>query len=257
MSRQTIIILCVLAWVPTAVAMAIPPLTDEQSVRLETAYDGRDHQEEAFVSLIENLRAWDGAVSDTPIRLEPDVDAMLADPEQFRGEVVRLIGRVAQVTPLAAPHDGVLECFIRDEMNRPVLVYIVLPTDDEAAFSVRERSRIEVFARFYKRVDLTSRDRRVRSYAAFVGAHPRTVSPVAANEEVAYLTIISIALLALLIVFVLLMAAARRRRENHYLASARLFTESIPPELDDTSDLPDDPAEALSELRRRMHHADH
>jgi hypothetical protein len=233
---------------------AMPPLTDQQRTRLETAHDGRDHREEAFMALVENLRAWDGTIGNVPVRLEPDIDAKLNDPDRFRGEIVRLTGRVVQVTPLPAPHDGVLECFVRDERGRPMLVYLVPIAGGDAAH-LRERSHIEIFARFYKRVDFTARDGQVRSYAAFVGAHPRTVA--SAGGGVTHLAIISIALPGLLIVMILLVLVIRRQRKaGARKPSARLATESVPPILDDTADLPDDPAEALKELKRRIDHAD-
>lgn len=255
---RTAIIMCSgTAWLLTAGVSAFPPLTDQQTVRLETAHDGRDHREEAFIALVENMRAWDGEMGDTPVRLQPDIDAMLDDPDRFRGEIVRLAGRIAQMTALPTPHEGVLECFVRDEDNRPLLAYIVTDAIGDPMSRVREGSRIELFARFYKRVDLTARDGQVRSYAAFVGAHPRIISPSAAQTEVTHLAVITIALLALLVVFVLLIMAVRRQRSSRDRpASRRLNVEAIPPELDDTANLPDDPAEALSELRRRMNHAD-
>lgn len=261
MFRETITILCIAALLSSPAALAIPPLTDEQTVRLETAHDGRDHQEEAFVALVENLLAWDGDIGDTPVRIEQNILAMLDDPDRFRGEIVRLTGRIAQITPLASPHDGLLECFIRDQADRPLLAYVVIgkgPDEDPGeALALREGLRVELFARFYKRVDFTARDGTERSYAAFVGAHPRVISQVAAGTEVTYLAVVSVGLLVLLVVFVVLIAAARRRRRDHRRSpSQRLSPESVPPELDDTTDLPDDPAEALTELHRRMHHAD-
>lgn len=239
-------------------AYAVPPLTDEQIVRLETAHDGRDHQEEAFMALVENLGDWDGAIGDTPVRLEPHIVTMLDAPDRYRGELVRLIGHVAQVNHLPQPHERVVECFIRDATDRPLLVYVVVNGNGDSLSALRERRQIEIYARFYKSVRFTARDGRERSYAAFVGAHPRVISPAAAGGEVAYLAMVSTALLVLLVVFVVLIAAARRRRrENRRSPAQRLSPESVPPELDDTTDLPDDPAEALTELHRRMHHADH
>jgi hypothetical protein len=258
MWMKSMFTLLAVVWVVATAAGAIPPLTDEQIVRLETAHDGRDHREEAFIALVENIRAWDGDIGDTLVRLEPNIDAMLDDPDSHRGTIVRLTGRIAQIMPLTPPYEGVLECFIRDEENRPLLVYIVQGTTTDNVLQLRESSSIEVFARFYKRVDFTARDGAERSYAAFVGAHPRIVSPVGTGVEITYLTVISIALLVLLIVFIVLIVIARRQRKDvRRVTLARISTESIPPELDDVTDLPDDPAEALSELRRRMKYADH
>ena len=78
-----------------ALLLSVPPLTDEQRVRLETAYDGRDHQEEAFVALLDNVRS---VGDDDLVRLRPDPDRLVAEPEAFRGDLCRLVGRIEQKT---------------------------------------------------------------------------------------------------------------------------------------------------------------
>jgi len=251
--RHTIILFSLTAWLGAtgARAAAAPPLTDEQLTRLETAYDGRDHREEAFIALLENMRDWDGEQRNISVRLHPDIETMIEQPDRYRGNLVHLTGRVVQRTALPPPHEGVVECFLRDDAGRPLLVYVIAP--DREADPLREGSRVDIVARFYKRVDFTARDGTRRSYAAFVGAHPRLITAAAGATGITSLAVLSIALLMMFIVFALLIAAIRRHRSTSPRAPARrLARDAIPPELDDTADLPDDPADALSELHRRI-----
>ncbi len=134
---------------------AIEPLTDEQRVRLATAFDGRDHQEAAFVALVENVRLWTPGVGDAPIRLQPDLTAMLGDPEAYRGSLCQIAGRVQQQTPLSALYHGVTEWFVRDESGRPILVYVVGHEGDP---TIGDGQAVVLHARFYKRVDDIARD---------------------------------------------------------------------------------------------------
>jgi hypothetical protein len=105
-----------------------------------------------------------------------------------------------------------------------------------------------VLARFYKRVDAVARDGVERSYAAFVGAHPQRVE--AAPAGTAHLFIVLVPVIVLLAAFVVLMMYVRRQRGGR-----RAVRRAIGPEdaavLDEIGPLPDDPAEALAELRRR------
>lgn len=222
---------------------AIEPLTNDQRVRLATAFDGRDHQEAAFVALVENVRLWTPGVGDAPIRLQPDLTAMLADPEAYRGSLCQIAGRVQQQTPLSALYEGVTEWFIRDESGRPILVYVV---DHEGDPTISDGQAVVLHARFYKRVDAIARDGVARSYPAFVGALPSR--PVAADAALSGVLVVVIPVAVLLVIFLLLMMYVRRNRAERRLRRPVIGER---PEVDESPALPDDPADALNEMRRR------
>ena len=79
---------------------SISPLTDQQRTALDTAFDGRDHQEAAFTALVENVRSWTDGLGDAAIRLDPDYQAILENPDQYRGELCKVTGKLQQHNPL-------------------------------------------------------------------------------------------------------------------------------------------------------------
>ncbi len=222
---------------------AIEPLTDDQRVRLATAFDGRDHQEAAFVALVENTRLWTPGVGDSPIRLQPDLTAMLGDPESYRGSLCQIAGRVQQQTPLSALYEGVTEWFVRDESGRPILVYVVGHEGDP---TIGDGQAVVLHARFYKRVDDIARDGVSRSYPAFVGAWPSR--PVAADAALSGVLVVVIPVSVLLVIFLLLMLYVRRNRAERRLGRPGIGER---PDMDESPALPDDPVDALNEMRRR------
>lgn len=222
---------------------AIPPLTEDQRVRLATAFDGRDHQEAAFVALVENARLWTAGLGDAPIRLHPNLAAMLNDPQAYRGTLCQITGRVQQQTPLAAPCEGVTEWFVRDDSGRPILVYVV---DHQSDPAFTDGQAVIVHGRFYKRVDEIARDGVSRSYPAFVGAFPSR--PARADETMGDMVVIVIPVAVLLVVFIILMLYVRRNRAQRRVRNPALDGRA---EVDESPVLPDDPVEALSEMRRR------
>ena len=223
--------------------VAIPPLTEDQRVRLATAFDGRDHQEAAFVALVENASIWTIGLGDAPIRLHPNLAAMLNDPEAYRGTLCQITGRVQQRTPLAAPYEGVTEWFVRDDSGRPILVYVV---DHESDPAFTDGQTVIVHGRFYKRVDEIARDGVSRSYASFVGALPSR--PVSADAALGGVVVVVIPVAVLLVVFLVLMLYVRRNRAERRVRRA-VSDERC--EVDESLALPDDPVEALREMRRR------
>ncbi|MHC4414776.1 MAG: hypothetical protein ACYS0G_05785 [Planctomycetota bacterium] len=224
---------------------AIPPLTDDQRIRVASAHDGRDHREEAFVALLDNIRQWTPGVGDAPLRLNPDLATMLQRPDAHRGELCRITGRIQQQSRLDRPHQNVLEWFIRDEGDRAILVYVArLERSDQ----FRDGQQVMILARFYKRVDATARDGKVRGYPALVGAFPTVIG--SGDEGWARLWVVSGPVLVMLVAFLLLLLYARRGRGP----TRRRARPVVGPAVDET--LPDDPAEALAELRRRAGTAD-
>lgn len=226
---------------------AVPPLTDEQAARLATARDGRDHQEEAFFALLENVRQWDGTVGDTPVRLQANIAQLVDDPDAFRGEVVRIAGRLEQRAALKGQYAGVEEWFVRIDSGEPVIVFVV--DLEGGAERWQEGRHVEVFGRFYKRVDAVDRQGQLRQYAAFVGAWPLAIRP-ATTREMVQLWVVAVPVVALLAAFVLLLIFVRRQgRSGQQVRGPAVETGLL--EVNTEGDLPDDPAEALAELRRR------
>ena len=107
------------------------------------------------------------------MRLNPDPEALLADPEAFRGLLFRVEGTLEQRTPLDGAFAEVEEWFVRDEQERPLLLYVDVtgPASIEEGLVAPGRS-LAVYARFYKRIDAVARDQTVHRYPAFVGANP-------------------------------------------------------------------------------------
>ncbi|TVQ52777.1 MAG: hypothetical protein EA377_09390 [Phycisphaerales bacterium] len=221
----------------------IPPLTDEQQIRLESAHDGRDYREEAFCALVESARTWEAARVLTHFPRAPDLEAWIADPDEHRGTIARIRGRLEQRVSLEPSYDVAEEWFVRDEAGTPLIVYVV----GDVPAEVREGRPVDLNARFYKRMRFTARDGREYDYAAFVGAHPRTVTPTGALQQ---LGIVVIPLALLLLAFFLLLIYVRSQRANRTPLPRPARTDEIE-SLDEGGPLPDDPAEALAELRRR------
>jgi hypothetical protein len=226
---------------------AVPPLTDDQRVRLADAVDGTDHRDDAFAALVENVRRWTPGSGDAPVRLQPDLERMLAHPETYRGTLCRLEGSLEQQAPLAPPWEGMAEWFVRDDAGRPILVYVA---GLQPGRGFRGGRPVVILARFYKRVDAVARDGRTHRYPAFVGAHPLALgSP---DRGWARLWAVTIPVAAMLVVFLLLLVYARRGHGpmRGRAGAGGVWTE----EMDEP--LPEDPAEALAELRRRAEAAD-
>ena len=235
---------------------AIPPLTEGQRTRQATAFDGRDHREEAFAALLENARAWPEGVGDAAVRLNPDIRIMISSPDNYRGDLCRIVGVIQQHTPLQRPWEGVSEWFVRDDAGRPIIVYITGLTGGEDAF--RDGRRVIVYARFYKRIDAEARDGQVHRYAAFVGAHPRLmdVSPRGFGGFSGVFALAILVIVGLAVVLIALLVLARRQGSRRIAARRFRPLDADASAVDDGGPLPDDSADALAELKRRAE-ADH
>jgi hypothetical protein len=116
---------------------------------------------------------------------------------------------------------------------------------------------VVLLARWYKPISAEARDRRVRTYPAFVGRWisgspaPVATSARAGGErmEVLPLAAMLVALVCLLIV-VIIVARLLGRRSRPRLASP-IPAESAMMDGPDLQDLPEDPAEALAVLHQR------
>ena len=242
----------------------VAPLTDDQKSRLDAAADGGDYREDAFAALLENVGAWTPGLGDAPVRLSTDVALLLADPAAYRGALFRLSGTIQQHSWLEPPHAAVAEWFVRNGAGRPMLVYVYgMPREH----SFRPGQRVMLPGRFYKRVDDTARDGRVHQYAAFVAAFPRRVEAGAGGGAgvaagMGRLWIVAVPVVVMLVVFVALMVHVQRGgrsgRTGHRFGAAAVLPASrahpvppAPPAPGTEAPLPEDPTEALAELRRR------
>ena len=231
---------------------AVSPLTDDQKSRLDEAADGGGYHEDAFAVLLENVATWTPGLGDMPIRLDPDLDRVLADPAAYRGALFRLAGTLEQQSWLEPPHSLIAEWFVRDAAGRPMLVYVYgAPSED----TFHPGQLVMLPGRFYKRVDETARDGRVHQYAAFVAAFPRAVttgpgggtSPAAGMLR---LWIVAVPVVVMLIVFVALRVYTRRGGRSGR-AGYRSGAPTALPASGTEQALPEDTTAALAELRRR------
>jgi len=232
--------------IPTAIAIlflvlgAVPALTDDDRARLAAAADGGEKRGDAFAALVGHVGRWSPGLGDTPVRLDLDPQHVLADPAANRGELFQVAGTLEQPAWLPPPDDAIAEWFVRDDAGRPMLVYVCgLPPDH----SFRDGQSVTLPARFYKRVDARARDGRVHGYAAFVGAYPR---PVPGSAGLGHLWIVVVPVAVMLVVFLALLVYAHRGGRP-----VRRVYRFVPPSPGGEPPLPDDPAEALGEMRRR------
>ena len=127
-----------------------------------------------------------------------------------------------------------------------MIIYIAgLPGGLGKAFP--DGTRIRIIARFYKRVDFIARDGTHRSYPAFVGAKPLPLG-LNGGDSLNRMWIVVIPVSLLMMIFIILFAYVRfqkRRPPRH--ATALTHGSGV----DEVDSLSDDPAQALSELRKR------
>ena len=228
---------------------AVPPLSDELITALETAVDDRDHQEEAFALLLDHVGTWSAGegVGTTQIRLNPDYAALMNDPSAYRGDLYRLRGILQQHARLDSPFEGTWEWFIRDQKKQPMAVYL---PDSIDLVRFTDGQRIEIFARFYKRIEVIARDGKKHQYPAFVGNYPRITTGKRGSEWGSFLPVIVFFVAFLGGVFLILFLYTRQYRRNQFTdLEAHYHPES--PVLDESTDLPDDSAQAMAVLHRR------
>jgi len=244
--RVALIALIAVAGVPPDVRADIPPLTEAQSIELESADDDADVQETAF--RVENARQWTEPVGDVAIRLSPDYEQLLQDPAAARGAVCRIEGVLQQHTPMDEPFGDVEEWFVRTDDGRPVQVFVIDPKQARPGITFDDGTRVVVLGRFYKRTEDVDRQGRTQQYPAFVGALPRLATEGSWAAATTPFWIIFVLIALLLGGFGALMVYVRRTKRRVPQPTGAQPQESA---MDDPRPLPEDPAEALAELRRR------
>jgi hypothetical protein len=247
--RTLCCVLFMLALVGSPAAGGIPDLTRTQRWVLESADDDADFREPAFHELVEHVQTWTDAESedfpgDIAVRYGPDIASMLDDPDGSRGDVVYLAGTLIQQHRYDPPYDTTVEWFLRLDDDTPVMVYVV----GVQQVDWREGQRIEIFARFFKRISATARDGETRAYAAFVGAFPRVRA--GAHADVWRAIIILGVVVGALLVLLLVTRRWSRRAAATRQPGRRLLADDLDASEDEPS-LPDDPADALAEMKRR------
>lgn len=228
-----------------------PPLTDGVLASLAEVEDDRDAPDAGMLALLKHVEAWPKDAGSSGIRLHVDHDELVASPEAHRGVLMVVEGRLEQVNQLASPLEDVQEWFVRPPEGRPVMVYVPMPGD-----LVRPGDDVVLECYFYKRLQLEDRQGVSRAFPVFIGGQPRVVAAerravdTALRDAKAYtdamVYLVSSIVLLLLVVGGLVLVTSRvKRRPPH----AGIFgdVEPDPP----VPSLPDDPADAMAELKRR------
>lgn len=236
---------------PLLLVLGIPPLTADDRGVLETARDGAyDHQEPAFAALAAHVAAWTSDdPGDAPIRLAPDLTDMREHPQNYRGDLCRIEGRIEMIERLYDPWSMFEAWFVRSASGEPALIYVHRPAGADTA-SFRPGQHVRLVARFLKRFEAVPRGSQqtgqTRGYPAFVGAHPRHVASEPAGAWVLPVMAGAVGLAGLVVVMLIVIARRAAARDRQRLSRAL----DEPEEPDEPLNLPADPAEALAVLRR-------
>lgn len=249
--------------VPTLLAIlpALPPLSADRLEQVRTATDLRyGIDEPALYPLLRDALAW--PAGDEAGAAVPDYRALREDPAAHRGELALIEGELVMaprpVEGLArpGPWTGRLQQWIvlpdqkRDEV---IALYVVVPEGVDLP-APRVGRRVRVPARFYK-LWADEEHQPPRSYLAFVTS-AAAIAPDAGGRAELPPTAMIVAVLALVAVFFFVMRRFSRVRDSagrpepvrDRAAAARRAAEA---EARTGPPLPEDPAAALDELRRR------
>ncbi len=251
---------------------AQPPLTDDQRQQLLTARDySQQLDEAAWYPLLDNAGRMNSA--DKAGARYPDLEQLLSQPADFRGELFVIEGLLAappRTLPRLArpgPWSGRLQQWViqtDSETDQVVLLYLVEPPADKERPKVGEP--VWIVARFYKVWDeRRDYDAKMLRYAVFVG---RTVNAggrggggsAAQRKGVGLGGGVSAVIAAVVVMAGGYYILRRRIAAQNQLGSERVSRrrrelEQAPdePSADETDEpLPEDPVEALRELERRQ-----
>lgn len=256
---QTAILLAI------AIFTAAPPLTDKQAMQLQSAIDNSPLVDEAaWYPLLHNALEWQGDVK--PGSKIPDYDAIQKTPSVYRGQRFILAGRYAgrplsrtdlKVTNLAraGPWDGELEQWSMIVANDPeivAIVYLVDPPDEP-----RVGSHIEIVARFYKIWETTNLANQVSRYPVFVGKSAK-LSKTAYSTPTQTSRFFLALVIALGLGWLILRFGVMKQKQRgpvssrHHVVPAHELRPQDHANDDDQHGLPQDPAQALLEIKRRQ-----
>ena len=227
----------------------VPELTAAQRTAVDVAVDDRDWNDAAFAALVENARLWQQPIGDVMVRNNPDFEAMLENPSNYRSDLCLIRGVLQQRNRLPEPYRDVEEWFIRNEAGLPIHVFVIMPEVATQSVSFRDGARVEVLGRYYKRTfepDTPSGEMR---YPAFIGAFPRATSGVASGS-IAMPVWLPVVVIVMLAVFAVLFMRVRRLRRGERRVGSERWKDEEASDLE-RQPLPEDPAAALAELRQR------
>ena len=218
-----------------------PPLDASEASRLSYVVDGRDSLGDGFVVLVENARTWEQESASQMGMAEPvNLTELVANPTAFRGAQMQISGIVEQPSSVGPPWNDVQEWFVRDETGSPFVLYVV------GSSNVPSRSKISAVARFYKTINLTSRDSEIRTYATFVTSNEAIERNQSLRELPELLLLIPLLALGGLTVFFLgrkkKSRTPRLRDRSSNIEDVLCAAQAV------ATELPDDPAQALALL---------
>lgn len=228
---STLISLCVLV---LGVMSALPE-------SLQHVDDDTEVPDKAFVDMINFVRS--GAEVDDSVEIKIRHDAVVEHPAQYRGMYVMIEGQVEQQRSLGRPFVDVQEWFVRDAHDLPWMIYVV------GCSEMATGRRVSISGHVYKRMHLQDRSGVMRFYPALIGCQPTWLAAAAAEQQESHASWL---LLLVLVVALLAVLLIGRRVGRRPVARPAIFSED-----DETQpSLPDDPSEAMHELKRRGDESD-
>ncbi len=244
-------LLMAILFLPLQVTSQFPGLFSvDQVEQLQAARDDHDIGEGAFAVLIDVTN--DGLHdADEVVTIDPDFATMLKDPARYRAQQFKLSGVLVRRSDVTRPLGlkpgtrAIEEWVVRSDKAIPFIVYVL--QDGNRSTTVGQS--IDLNGRFYKRLRLQTEGGDMKNYLSFVSSGPDRISrPEGITAEHGWGVVVLIAFLGGIFLFVTIVTRHSRRsgdairaRVGHELAS----------EMDDGRWLPEDPAEALDELKRR------
>lgn len=224
--------------VPSLDADAITVLHD---VRDDLPFTG----DAAMVVLLEHLASWPLASSDR-VQPEATIDDCFVSPESVRGSVVQSQGVVRSIQLTAFPGVGnVIVTLLRTESDAFVAVVSPPVTGDVPTIEGR---RVEAVGRFLKTAHLDVRPMSAQTFrtefvVVCVGPLPGATSADTSPAAWRLAPILGVLVLCVALVMVRILVRSGQAR--------RVSVPSRPMTALADADLPDQPEDALAELRRR------
>jgi len=246
-------------------AAAIPPLTRRQRDQLATTADFVPHIDEgALYPLLENASQWPaGAESGARV---PDYAALYDDPGAARGErflIEGRLGRSGAVDHLArpGPWTGKIKRWAIGvpDVENAILVYLVDPPSKTPLYG----SKVRTVARFYKVFSSKDMNNEAQRFLVFVGRDARVIEGASGNGPGTPMAGMAVALAVLAIGYwwirsqVSAKPLATRRTHASETGADEMNAAHASAEAEaEEPALPEDPAEALANLRGRAEQND-
>ena len=242
-AKVTFFVIFAMALVSSATSAA-PPLSDSSASAFTEAIDDTPMPDASLEILSPHLIKWYqdsvNSIADDSLP-EVSVSRLLQDPSSSRGVLHRIEGRLQDQRSMASPHDDMEEWFIRLSSGEPLALYVPA---GQPEFSSGQFVQVEAY--FYKVLKARASDGRIRRYPVFLGGRVHPLAKVAGDrktwQQMDILMLLGFMLL-LVVVLVVVMLLARRQLPSE--------SRKVVSMVDQGTDVPDDPAAALRELRSR------